>query len=259
MASPLFGQLIVAHRGASHDAPENTMAAFKLAIEQGADAFEADFYLTTDQHVICFHDQDTERITGRKFSITETPFDELRLMDVGSWKGVQWKNERMPTIEEVLAVVPKGKKIFIELKSAAEVVPFVATAVAKSNLSPEQIVIISFHADAVAESKKLMPHIKANWLARYEEQKDGTWKPTVDEVIATLKRCGADALDSQGQTKHVDGAFIQRVRAAGYDEFHVWTIDEPEVARFYQNLGASSITTNRPGWLREQLTKADSN
>ncbi len=87
MASPMFGQLIIAHRGASHDAPENTLSAFKLAIEQGADAFEADFYLTRDNHIVCFHDKDTERITGRKLSITETPFDELRRMDVGNWKG----------------------------------------------------------------------------------------------------------------------------------------------------------------------------
>ena len=108
----MFGQLIIAHRGASHDAPENTLSAFKLAIEQGADAFEADFYLTRDDHVVCFHDKDTERITGRKLSITETPFDELRRLDVGSWKGAQWKGEQMPTLEEVLAAVPAGKNDF---------------------------------------------------------------------------------------------------------------------------------------------------
>ena len=83
---------------------------FKLAIEQGADGFEADFYLTRDGHVVCFHDKDTERITGKKLPVTETPFDELRRLDVGSWKGPQWKGEQMPTLEEVLAAVPDGKK-----------------------------------------------------------------------------------------------------------------------------------------------------
>jgi glycerophosphoryl diester phosphodiesterase len=255
MASPLFGQLIVAHRGASHDAPENTLAAFKLAIEQGADAFEADFYLTTDQHVICFHDKDTERITGRKLSITATPFDELRKMDVGNWKGPHWQGEQMPTLEEVLAAVPDGKGIFVELKSAAEVVPLVAKAVAASSLLPEQVVVISFHEDAVAESKRLMPQIKAYWLTDFKKQDNGTIKPTVDEVIATLQRSGADALDGRAMPEHFDAAFVQKLRESGFAEFHVWTVDEPDVARFYRDLGAASITTNRPGWLREQLEK----
>jgi glycerophosphoryl diester phosphodiesterase len=255
MTSPLLGQLIVAHRGASHDAPENTLAAFKLAVEQGADAFEADFFLTIDRHVICFHDKDTERIVGRKLSITQTPFDELRKMDVGSWQGSQWKGEPMPTLEEVLAAVPAGKSIFVELKSASEVVPFVAKAVKESSLSPDQVVIISFHEDAIAASKTLMPHIKAYWLTDFKKQEDGTIKPTAAEVIATLQRTGADALDGRAMPEHFDSAFVQKLRDAGFDEFHVWTVDEPEVANFYRKLGVTSITTNRPGWLREQLEK----
>jgi glycerophosphoryl diester phosphodiesterase len=255
MASPMFGQLIIAHRGASHDAPENTLSAFKLAIEQGADAFEADFYLTRDQHVICFHDKDTERITGRKLSITETPFDELRRMDVGNWKGAQWKGEQMPTLEEVLAAVPADKTVFVELKSAIEVVAPMAKAIAATSLKPEQIVVISFHADAVAESKKLLPNVKAYWLTDFKKQDDGSLKPAVDEVIATLKRTGADALDAKAMPEHFDAAFIQKLRDAGFREFHVWTVDDPAVAHFYRDLGVTSITTNRPGWLREQLGK----
>jgi glycerophosphoryl diester phosphodiesterase len=258
MASPLFGQLIVAHRGASHDAPENTLAAFKLAIEQGADAFEADFYLTRDNHLVCFHDKDTERIVGRKLPITDVPFDELRRMDVGSWKGPQWKGEQMPTLDEVLAAVPDGKLIFIELKSAAEAVAPMAKAIEESSLSNEQIVVISFHADAIAESKKRLPHIKAYWITDFKKQDDGSLKPTADDVIATLKRTGADAVDAKAMPEHFDAAFIQKLRGAGYNEFHVWTVDEPEVARFYHRLGVASITTNRPGWLREQLTKSQS-
>src|SRR5512145_867901 len=77
------GQLIIAHRGASHDAPENTLSAFKLAIEQGADGFEADFYLGKDGHVVCLHDPDTKRVAGKKLLATEAPFEELRLLDVG--------------------------------------------------------------------------------------------------------------------------------------------------------------------------------
>jgi glycerophosphoryl diester phosphodiesterase len=248
-------QLIVAHRGASHDAPENTLAAFRLAIEQGADAFEADFYLASNGQIVCFHDKDTERIAGKKLPISDTPFATLRGLDVGQWKGSQWKGERMPTMEEVLAAVPVDKKIFIELKSSSEIVGPMAEIIERSKLSPEQIVIISFHADAVAECKKRLPHLKAYWLCGFKEKKDGTPPPTAEEVIATLKRTKADALDAQAEPEHVNKRFIERLREAGYGEFHVWTVDDPAIARFYIDLGAASITTNRPGWLREQLEK----
>ena len=77
-------------------------------------------------------------------------------------------------------------------------------------------------------------------------------------MIATLKRIGADALDAEAVPEHFDEAFIQRLRDAGFEEFHVWTVDDPKVARFYRDLGVASITTNRPGWLREQLEAAES-
>jgi glycerophosphoryl diester phosphodiesterase len=247
--------LIVAHRGASHDAPENTMAAFRLAMEQGADAFEADFYLTEAGQIVCFHDKDTERIAGKKLPITKTPFATLRGLDVGQWMGPQWKGERMPTMEEVLAAVPDGKKIFIELKSGPEIVGPMVEVIERSKLSPEQMVIISFHADAVAECKKQLPQLKAYWLCSFKEKDDGTPPPTADEVIATLKRSRADGLDAQAVPENFTEAFIERLREAGYGEFHVWTVDDPAIARFYIDLGVASITTNRPGWLRQQLEK----
>jgi glycerophosphoryl diester phosphodiesterase len=256
VGSSAFGQLIVAHRGASHDAPENTMAAFQLAFKQQADAIEADFFLTPDGHIICLHDKDTERVAGRKLLVTATPFEELRKLDVGSWQGPQWKNQRMPTMSEVLAAVPDGKKIYIELKSAAEIVAPMAKVIAASSLSPEQMVIISFHEEAITECKKQLPQLKAYWLCKYEEQGDG-WLPGVEEVITRLQRCRADALSSKAVPEHFNKAFIDRVRAAGYDEFHVWTVDDPAAARFYRDLGAASITTNRPGWLREQLAEPE--
>jgi glycerophosphoryl diester phosphodiesterase len=166
-ASPAtFGQLIIAHRGASHDAPENTLSAFKLAMEQGADGFETDFYLTSDGQIACFHDKDTERITGKKLLVVKTRLDELRALDVGSWKGPSWKGERIPTMDEALAAVPRDKKIFIELKSSVEIVGPMAKVIEASSLEPEQIVIISFHADAIADCKKKLPHLKALWLSR---------------------------------------------------------------------------------------------
>jgi glycerophosphoryl diester phosphodiesterase len=249
------GQLIIAHRGASHDAPENTMAAFNLAIEQGADGFEADFYLSKDGHVVCLHDADTHRVAGKKLLVREAAFDELRALDVGRWKGPQWKGERIPTLEEVLAAVPDGKKIFVELKSSREVVGPMAKILAASKLQPEQVTVISFHADAIAECKRQLPHIKALWLCGMKKKRDGTPPPTAEQVAATLKQIRADGLDAEGVPEYFNRAYIERLRQLGCREFHVWTIDDPQVADFYAKLGAASITTNRPGWLREEMEK----
>ena len=88
------GQLLVAHRGASHEAPENTIASFQLAWEQGADAIEADFYLTADRRIACIHDSSTERVSEAKLPVAKTSLAELKQLDVGSWKGPQFAGER---------------------------------------------------------------------------------------------------------------------------------------------------------------------
>lgn len=253
LGSTASGQLIIGHRGASHDAPENTIPSFKLAIEQEADGFETDFYLGAGGHIMCLHDKDTERVAGKKLLVTKAPFDQLRALDVGSWKGPKWRGEKMPTMDEVLAVVPAGKKIFIELKSGSELVAPMVKAIDASSLSPEQIVLISFHADAIAECKKQMPHLKALWLCRFKKKDGGTVPPPVEEVAATLKRIHADGLDAEAVPEYVDEAFLKRLRELGCREFSVWTVDDPKVAQFYARLGAWSITTDRPGWLRKRL------
>jgi glycerophosphoryl diester phosphodiesterase len=109
----------------------------------------------------------------------------------------------------------------------------------------------------VSEAKRQLPKVKAYWLTDFKEQDDGSRKPTVGEVIATLQRSSADAVSGKAVTEHFNKAFVDRLREAGYDEFHVWTVDDAEVARYYRELGAASITTNRPGWLREQLAEPD--
>jgi glycerophosphoryl diester phosphodiesterase len=253
LAEPAVAQHIIAHRGASFDAPENTLSAFRLAWEQGADGVEADFYLSADGQVVCFHDNDTERVCGVKHIVEDTTWEVLKTLDVGAWKDPRYAGERMPLMADVLATVPPGKMIFIELKTGPEIVAPMAEILRASRLKLGQIVIISFDADAIAACKERLPGIKSHWLSSYKEQDDGTLKPTADEVIATLNRTGADGYGSNGKLEVFDADFLDRLRKAGHDEFHVWTINDADVARTYQRLGAWSITTDRPGWLRERL------
>ena len=254
-ASPAAAQVLIGHRGASHDAPENTIAAFKLALEQGADGFEADFYLSSDGRVITLHDKDTERTAGKKLVPKDSTFEQLQALEVGSWKGPKWRGEKIPTMEEVLAIVPPDKKIVIELKIGPEIVAPMVKLIEASPLSPEQIIIISFNGKTTAECERLVPHLKSHWLTGYKEHDDGRVTPSVDEVIADWKKSGADGFGSQARIDHVNDAFLKKLRDAGCPEFHVWTVDEPEVARYYLDRGAAWITTNRPGWLRDQLAK----
>ena len=113
--------------------------------------------------------------------------------------------------------------------------------------------MISFHESVISAVKQQIPAIHAYWLTGYKRDKaTQQWTPSLDTVLATLKRTGADELDTQGNREVVDQAFVDALRAAGY-EFHVWTINEPDDARYFQRLGVDSITTDRPDAIRAAL------
>ncbi|BBO30485.1 glycerophosphodiester phosphodiesterase [Lacipirellula parvula] len=250
----VHAQNIVAHRGASFDAPENTVASMKLAFEQGADGVEADFYLSSDGEIVCIHDADTKRTAGVKHVIVKTPLAELRKLDVGAWKNEKYRGEKIPTFAEIAETIPAVKKFIIELKTGPEIVAPLKEALAKTKLKDDQILIICFNEKTVAECKKLLPNLKCHWLTGYKQnEKTGEWTPTLDEVVATLERSKADGLGTQGDMKHVDAEFIKELCDEGHCEFHVWTIDNPKVAKYYQKLKPWGITTNKPGFIREQL------
>ena len=140
----------------------------------------------------------------------------------------------MPTLDEVLAAVPAGKEVLYRAEIGAGGCRADGQGDCASSVSPEQIVLISFHADAIAECKKQMPHIKALWLCRLQEEEG--WhsrRRPVEEVAATLKRIHADGLDAEAVPEYVDEAFIKRLHELGCREFSVWTVDDPKVAQFY--------------------------
>ena len=124
LAVSIAKPLVVAHRGASHDAPENTLPAFELAWTQGADAIEGDFLLTKDNRIVCIHDGSTKRLTDRNLVVRGSTLKELRELDVGYWKHEKFKGTKIPTIAEVFATIPKGMKIFVEVKCGKEIIPY---------------------------------------------------------------------------------------------------------------------------------------
>lgn len=235
--------LILAHRGASSQAPENTLAAFELAWRQGADGIEGDFRLTRDGHVVCIHDSNTKRTTGANLVVADSTLAELRALDAGSWKGAAFAGTQMPTIGEVLDTVPTGKKIFLEVKSGPETVPALRQALAESGLEDDQVVVISFDAEVLKELKRVAPQYTTSWLVNFREKKDGTRKPSYAAVLATLSEIRADGVSfGKGLT---DASFLDRLAQEGLQR-HVWTVDEQDIAERFRGLGVQSITTNVP-------------
>ena len=249
-----FAQKIVAHRGASHDAPENTLAAFRLAWEQNADAIEGDFFLTKDQQIVCIHDDKTKRTSGEEHDVAKTTLEDLRKLDVGRWKGEQFRGEKIPTIQEVLAIVPAGKQIYIEIKCGPEIVPYLKPVLEQSKLLPEQTIVISFNDRVIAEVRKTIPKLKAYWLTgfRREKKDSGPFQPDIDAVLAKMHEIKSQGLDCNANRDVVNEQFVQRLRSEKLG-FHVWTVNDPIDARHFQKQGHESITPQRPGCLKNEL------
>ena len=245
---------IVAHRGASFDAPENTLAAEKLAWKQHADAVETDIYLTKDGKLIVSHDKTTKRTAGRDAAIADLTLAELRELDAGKWKGAQFSGEKLPTLAEQIALIPAGKRMFVEIKIGPEIVPELGRELVRTGASEKNITIISFNYETLKEVRKQLPRYQTQYLVGYKKP-DGKApakkQPTLDEIIAEAKAAQLTGRDLQS-TWPLSKEDVKKIKAAGL-QLHVWTVDDVSIAKHWIDLGVASITTNRPGWLREQL------
>lgn len=242
--------LIVAHRGASFDAPENTLPAFELAWEKGADAIEGDFLLTKDNQIVCIHDKTTKRLSEQNLVVAESTLEQLKTLDVGSWKNEKYAGTPMPTLSEVFATVPDGKNIFIEIKCGPEIIPYLVKEIQESDLKTDQVRMICFNEEVIKAFKKTMPDYKAYWLSGFKK-KNGSWKPSLEEVLFTLQDCKADGLDSQHT---IPPEFSKAVLSAGF-EWHAWTINDVETAKRLANRDIYSVTTDRPKLIGSGLSK----
>ena len=249
--APAGDVMIVAHRGASLDAPQNTIPAFELAWEQGADAIEGDFRLTKDGFIVCIHDENTEKVSDTNIVVHESTLAELRTLDVGAHHDEAFKGTLIPTISEVLATVPEGKRIYIEVKCGAEIIPSLLVEVKESGLKPEQIAVISFKEVVIQEFKAKAPHYKAFLLCSFKEGKNGQIMPPLARVLNSLKLTQADGLFSN---TNVPLRVIGAVRKQDY-EWHAYTINDLAEARRMTGLGAQSIITDVPGYMKKHLVE----
>jgi glycerophosphoryl diester phosphodiesterase len=248
--SSLSAVEIIAHRGASADAPENTLASMKLAWEQNADAIELDLWLSKDGKLIVFHDANTKRFEQPTRKISELTLAEAQQLDVGSWKGKMFAGERIPTLDSILATIPKGRRAVLEIKCGPEIMPELNRVLRESGRTPEQVVIISFNFDSLKASKIAWPKVEHLFLYDYKTNAAGKF-PELPPLIARAKAAGFDGLNLAFKWP-ITKKFVSDVKGAGLKMF-VWTVDDAEVAKHLVAAGVDGITTNRPKWLREQL------
>ena len=234
----------VAHRGESCDAPENTMAAFKLAWRRGMKFIEGDFHLTRDGRVVCSHDASTARACGVDLKIAETDYAELLRLDFGAWKGPEFAGERIPLLEEILDAMPQDGGILLEIKAGQEILEPLRDIVRRR--SHGRIVFICFDAEVLRRARLLMPEFKALLLTGVIPA-DG-----VDAVLRTVEEIGAAGVDACADPVAVTPELVGRFLAAGR-EFHLWTVDDEAQAERFIGCGVTAITSNRAASLAAKI------
>ena len=247
-----LSKIIIAHRGESHNAPENTLAAINLAWEKGAKAVEIDIQLTKDNEIVVFHDKDTARLSGKKLKISKSTLQELKLLNIGCHKGDIWKNERIPTLKDVLKTVPENAKLIIEIKSDESILDKLKDVLVQSELKDAQLEIIDFNIKTLAKAKTLMPNYKMLWLLDLDYL--GLWwilRVNKKRILQNVKKHKLDGVNVwAGRILNQD--FITKFKEA--DLFvYCWTVNDPQKASILLWAGIDGITTDRAMWMREKL------
>lgn len=234
---------VIAHRGFSAVAPENTRAAFRRAIEAGADMIELDVFLTADGAVAVLHDATLGRTTNGAGPAAARTMAELARLDAGSWFSPEFAGEPIPTLAEVLALVaPSTILLNVEIKSEA-VSETIEGGVAERTLREiarfgmrERTIVSSFHPLAIVQSKRIDPGVATAALFDRSAYPGAT-------PAEILERTGADAFNLSDA--EVSAEAIRSAHEAGAP-VAVYTVDDPARMRELFAAGADAIFTNRP-------------
>lgn len=263
---------VIAHRGAGQgfvrreSPPENTLPAFRDGWSR-TDACELDVHLTRDGEVLVIHDDTTARTTDRDWVVANRTLAELRTLDAGSWKGKTWAGERLPTLAEVLDLMPDAKRLYVEIKTGPAIMEPLA-ALLENHPKRGQVVFISFDTDTIVAAKRSLPACRCYWLWVFEnDYANGCYnmqydegphfktrkrlaKPRdLDELVAFVADSGLDGVDT---SFILPDGLLPRLAARSL-ECVVWTVDDPEVAVALAEKGVLRITTDDPDTIRQAL------
>jgi glycerophosphoryl diester phosphodiesterase len=242
------GALVLGHRGASAEAPENTLAAFRLALAQGADGVELDVWRCATGEVVVVHDEDLSRVAGSPLRVPDAPLAALRALDAGAWKGERFRGERIPLLAEVLEALP-GAVVNVELKSRGGRDLSLARAAAETIWragAGGRVVVSSFDWRLLAAFRLASPDVATGLL--FEDAR--AWRMRVALGVRALRPAAV----------HPAAALATDDRVRRWSErglaVNVWTVDDPAEAVRLARAGAAALITNAPARIRAALGEA---
>lgn len=240
--------LVIAHRGSSGKAPENSLSAYKQAWLEKSDAIEIDLRMTKDKHFVCCHDNNLNRVSSSKKTISSLNLTDLKEIDIGLWKSKKFKNETIPTLEEVLAKTPKRKKIFIEIKGALKEHENLFQIIEQSKFKKENFHFLSYLPAVVKLLKKRYSEYPATLnlipsLYNYDFEK----------ILSIIKKS-----KSNGISLHVDSFksinLIKKIK--NLDQFVIcWTVNDLRFMKSLLKIKVNGIITDYPEKLVRLLEK----
>jgi glycerophosphoryl diester phosphodiesterase len=237
----MMNAVCIAHRGASGKghAPENTLSAFRKAMEIGVDAVECDVHCTKDGHVVIIHDNNLKRTTNMDGIITEMTLSEVKKADAGIWFDTRFAGETIPTLKELLELT-KGKVItIVEIKQEG-----IADKVIKDiedTGSVGEVVLISFHASALKDAQEINPRIPRALLI-------GDIGPisehsSILSLIQSAAEVGAGTLNLSQNI--ITPKLVKEARLRGIGVW-AWTVDDEIEIKKLLEMGVTGITSNYP-------------
>ena len=225
--------MVIAHRGASSYAPENTLAAFDLALEMRVRHIELDVALTSDNHPVVIHDDKVDRTTNGSGLVTSHTLAALRQLDAGSWFGAQFEGERIPTFDDVLARYNGRVHIHTEIKGkSASLSERTADLIRKHGME-RQVTVTSFQSVRLEEMRAYAPELPTGWLVR----------EVTDSIIAQAHAIGVSQLCPRADM--VRPELVHRLRAEGFVA-RAWGVGTEELMQRVVQAGVDGMTVNLP-------------
>jgi glycerophosphoryl diester phosphodiesterase len=241
--------LVIGHRGASATAPENTLAAFTQALDEGADGVEVDAWQCATGEVVVIHDEETTRTCGERLLVPAAPLGALRRLDAGSWKGARFRGERIPLLREVFEALP-GSVINVELKGrpgrpGQALASAVARVVADAGATA-RVIVSSFDFFLVRAFRAAAPRAATGLL----------FEPAWHWPL----RVGLAAAWLRPSALHPDLRLCTSERLAGWQAggraVNVWTVDAPDEVARLTRAGVAGLVCNGPGAVRRLVDAA---
>ena len=238
MRHPSF--TIIAHRGASAYAPENTLAAFDKALDLGTAHVEFDVHFSGDGHVVVIHDDTVDRTTDSSGAVASLTLAQLKRLDAGSWFAARFSGERIPTLGELLERYKGRLHFYIEVKGRSEHLSERTIDLVRDYGWRDSVTITSFQEERLQEARSYAPEIPAGWLAR---ELDGSMVEQARQMGLAEICPHADLLDRE---------LVQRLHQKGF-MVRAWGVHDEEAMRRVVEAGADGMTINFPDKLASYL------